>query len=152
METETEIGGIGVTRYEFLVPVSAPEGTLVLEIDQRAEMITGMVGDLGSNKLLGLLVAVLVATPLSYVFGGRSLQRRHLQAQRQADADPLTGLSGRRPFQPSLEAALTDARSPVVTLALLDLDGFKQLNDRLGHSHGDRVLIPCRRAGGTRRL
>lgn len=141
VETESEVGGERVARYEFLVPVSVPEGTLVLEVDQRADMITGLVDDLGSNKLLGLLVAVLVAIPLSYVFGGRSLQRRHLQAQRQADADPLTGLSGRRPFQPSLEAALTDARYPVVTLALLDLDGFKQLNDRLGHSHGDRVLM-----------
>jgi hypothetical protein len=30
VKTETEIGGTGVTRYEFLVPVSAPEGTLVL--------------------------------------------------------------------------------------------------------------------------
>ncbi|MEN8583283.1 hypothetical protein B1A87_015495 [Arthrobacter sp. KBS0703] len=64
METESEIGGTGVTRYEFLVPVSAPEGTLVLEIDQRAEIITGLVGNLGSNKLLGLLAAILVADPL----------------------------------------------------------------------------------------
>jgi diguanylate cyclase (GGDEF)-like protein len=141
VETESEIGGTGVTRYEFLVPVSAPEGTLVLEIDQRAEIITGLVGNLGSNKLLGLLAAILVATPLSYVFGGRALQRRHVHARLQADADPLTGLSGRRPFQPSLEATLTNKKYGVVTLALLDLDGFKQLNDRLGHSHGDRVLM-----------
>ncbi|KRE53151.1 hypothetical protein ASG92_06275 [Arthrobacter sp. Soil736] len=141
VQTESEIGGTGVTRYEFLVPVSAPEGTLILEIDQRADMITGLVGDLGSNKLLGLLAAILVTTPLSYMFGGRALQRRHAHVQRQADADPLTGLSGRRPFQPSLETTLTDKRYRVVTLALLDLDGFKQLNDRLGHSHGDRVLM-----------
>jgi diguanylate cyclase (GGDEF)-like protein len=141
VQTESEIGGTGVTRYEFLVPVSAPEGTRVLEIDQNSEMITGLVEDLGPNKILGMLAAVLVATPLSYVFGGRALQRRHLRAQRQADADPLTGLSGRRPFQPRLEALLTDKKHGVVTLALLDLDGFKQLNDRLGHSHGDRVLM-----------
>ena len=141
VKTETEIGGEGVTRYEFLVPVSVPDGTLVLEVDQRADMITGLVGDLGSNKILGMLTAILVATPLSYFFGGRALQRRHMRAQRQADADPLTGLAGRRPFQPLLEATLTDKRYGVVTLALLDLDGFKQLNDRLGHSHGDRVLM-----------
>lgn len=141
VQTESEIRGTGITRYEFLVPVSAPEGTRVLEIDQNSEMITGLVEDLGPNKILGMLAAVLVATPLSYVFGGRSLQRRHLRAERQADADPLTGLSGRRPFQPSLEALLAGKKHGVVTLALLDLDGFKQLNDRLGHSHGDRVLM-----------
>nr|WP_228721063.1 GGDEF domain-containing protein [Arthrobacter sp. 260] len=82
----------------------------------------------------------MVALPLSYLFGGRSLQRRQLRAQQQADADPLTGLSGRRPFGPSLAAALADRRNTAVSLALIDLDGFKQLNDRLGHSHGDRVL------------
>ena len=137
---EAEIGGTGVTRYEFLVPVSAPEGTLILEIDQHADIITELVGDLGPNKILGLLTAIVVATPLSYVLGGRSLQRRQLRTQQQADGDPLTGLAGRRPFQPTLDATLTDRRYSVMTLALLDIDGFKQINDRLGHSHGDRVL------------
>jgi diguanylate cyclase (GGDEF)-like protein len=130
----------GVTGYDYLVPVSAPEGTLVLKIDQHPEFITELVRNLGPSKLIGLLTAIVVALPLSYLFGGRSLQRRQLRAQQQADADPLTGLSGRRPFQPSLEATLRDKRYSEVTLALLDIDGFKQLNDRLGHSHGDRVL------------
>jgi predicted signal transduction protein with EAL and GGDEF domain len=138
--SEAELGGTGVTRYEFLMPVSAPEGTLVLEIDQHADIIAELVGDLAPNKILGLLTAIVVATPLSYFFGGRSLQRRQLRTQQQADGDPLTGLAGRRPFQPSLEATLTDRRYSVMTLALLDIDGFKQINDRLGHSHGDRVL------------
>ena len=141
VKTESEIGGTGVTRYEFLVPVSSPDGLLVLEVDQEAGVIAGLLRDIGPNKLFGLLTAVLVATPLSYVLGGRSLQRRHLRAQQEADADPLTGLSGRRPFQPSLEARLADRKYSVVALALLDLDGFKQQNDRLGHSHGDRVLM-----------
>lgn len=141
VETETEFGGTGVTRYEFLVPLATPEGVQVLEIDQNSQMINGLVEDLGPNKILGMLAAILVAIPLSYVFGGRALQRRQLNAQRQADADPLTGLSGRRPFRPSLEALLASKTYGVVSLALLDLDGFKQLNDRLGHSHGDRVLM-----------
>lgn len=141
VKTETDRGGTGVTRYEFLVPVSTADGLLVLVVDQEAEVISRLLREIGPNKLLGLLIAILVATPLSYVLGGRSLQRRHLRAQQQADADPLTGLSGRRPFQPSLEARLADGKYPVVTLALLDLDGFKQQNDRLGHSHGDRILM-----------
>ncbi len=100
VETEAEIGGKGITRYEFLVPVSAPEGTLILEIDQHADIITELIGDLGPHKILGLFTAILVAIPLSYVFGGRSLQRHQMRTQQQADGDPLTGLAGRRPFQP----------------------------------------------------
>lgn len=140
VEHEAGPGNSGVTGYEYLVPVSAPEGTLVLKIDQHPDFITELVRNLGPSKLIGLLTAIVVALPLSYLFGGRSLQRRQLLAEQQADADPLTGLSGRRPFQPSLEATLKDKRYSVVTLALLDVDGFKQLNDRLGHIHGDRVL------------
>jgi diguanylate cyclase (GGDEF)-like protein len=140
VETEAEIGGKGITRYEFLVPVSAPEGTLILEIDQHADIISELIGDLGPHKILGLFTAILFAIPLSYVFGGRSLQRHQMRTQQEADGDPLTGLAGRRPFKPSLEATLRDTRYEVTTLALIDIDGFKQINDRLGHSHGDRVL------------
>lgn len=140
VKTESSHEDTGEAGYRFLVPVTAPEGTLVLEIDQHPAIINDLVQDMGQNKLLGLLTAIAVAIPLSYLFGGRSLQRRQLRIQQQADADPLTGLSGRRPFKPSLEATLNDRRYSVVSLALLDLDGFKQLNDRLGHSHGDRVL------------
>jgi diguanylate cyclase (GGDEF)-like protein len=140
VKTESSHVDTGERGYQFLVPLTAPEGTLVLEIDQHPGIINELIQGMGQNKLLGLLTAIAVAIPLSYLFGGRSLQRRHLRAQRQADADPLTGLSGRRPFNPSLEAVLADRRYGVVSLALLDVDGFKQLNDRLGHSHGDRVL------------
>ena len=134
----TEASEIG--RYEFLVPVSSPGGTLVLEIDQRADIVTELVADLRLRKVLGLLLAVVIAIPLSYILGGRALHRRQLRAQREADADPLTGLAGRRPFHPALNTALSHRTETIVTLALIDLDGFKQINDRLGHSHGDRVL------------
>lgn len=127
-------------RYEFLLPVSSPGGTLVLEIDQRADIITEHVADLRLRRVLGLLGGTLIAIPLSYVFGGRTLHRRQLQAEREADVDALTNLAGRRPFRPALDAALSRKRQTPATLALIDLDGFKQINDRLGHSHGDRIL------------
>ncbi|QFI62601.1 GGDEF domain-containing protein [Qipengyuania flava] len=50
--------------------------------------------------------------------------------------DPLTGLLNRRGFVEQLEQLPTGAG----TLALLDGDRFKQVNDRLGHAEGDRVL------------
>lgn len=57
--------------------------------------------------------------------------------------DALTGLSNRRHFEETLEAATARARRHGQPLALLylDLDGFKQINDTLGHEAGDRLLV-----------
>ncbi len=55
--------------------------------------------------------------------------------------DDLTGLANRRRFRIDAEYALGLAdRDTAVCLALIDLDHFKQVNDRLGHAAGDRVL------------
>lgn len=125
--------------HEFLLPVRAPEGLLVLEVHQREDVTAGLVSDLSKDQAIGLLVAILLAIPAPYFVGGRRLRRRQLASEQEADTDALTGLAGRRPFRPALEEAL--AHQVPVALALIDLDGFKQVNDRLGHSYGDRVLI-----------
>lgn len=62
--------------------------------------------------------------------------------RRQADTDPLTGLLNRNGFLAvaNREHAIAQRSGNPLTLALLDLDGFKQINDRRGHVVGDRVL------------
>ncbi len=62
--------------------------------------------------------------------------------RRQADTDHLTGLLNRAGFQTAAlrERALADRTGSPLTLAVLDLDGFKQINDREGHAAGDRLL------------
>lgn len=62
--------------------------------------------------------------------------------RRSADTDALTGIANRAAFDRELEEAMRRARrngTPLL-LALIDLDGFKDINDSLGHDAGDDVL------------
>lgn len=58
-----------------------------------------------------------------------------------ARTDELTGIPSRRAFNEELEVALDRAREGApLAIAIIDLDRFKEVNDRLGHATGDRVL------------
>lgn len=61
---------------------------------------------------------------------------------RTANQDPLTGLPNRALLQTRLEDALAEARQKEtgVSLLLIDLDDFKDVNDTLGHDAGDHLL------------
>jgi diguanylate cyclase (GGDEF)-like protein len=86
---------------------------------------------------------------------GRLISRLHDQArQREHEAhhDPLTALPNRVLFGDELERRLapSSAAGPSsfereVGIALMDLDGFKEINDTLGHQSGDAVLIEVAR-------
>src|SRR3954447_14879420 len=92
-----------------------------------------------------LLLARTFAYAVSYaglVATIQFLKRRLVAAERHqhriARVDPLTGLANRRAFDEALARALE--REHVFTLLLIDVDAFKQINDRFGHTIGDRVL------------
>jgi diguanylate cyclase (GGDEF)-like protein len=63
--------------------------------------------------------------------------------QADAERDQLTGLGNRRHLDARLPALLEAAQAKALPLAmaLIDLDHFKQINDRFGHATGDKVLI-----------
>jgi diguanylate cyclase (GGDEF)-like protein len=67
---------------------------------------------------------------------------------RQADTDPLTGLLNRNGFLAAAnrEHAIAQRSGNHLTLAILDLDGFKQINDQRGHVVGDHMLAELGRA------
>lgn len=72
----------------------------------------------------------------------RTLQSRYRELDQLAHYDALTGLPNRLLLNDRLGALLTPSRRPQdnFTLMFMDLDGFKQVNDTLGHATGDQVL------------
>ncbi|MBU1494320.1 MAG: GGDEF domain-containing protein [Actinobacteria bacterium] len=100
----------------------------------------GLVVDRGAAGVwtaLALLAVLLTAAALPVRL------RDALAHQTEAAAtDPLTGALNRRAFQEAAERERLRAerRSEPISVAYLDLDGFKEVNDRHGHQTGDRVL------------
>ncbi len=94
-----------------------------------------------ASPLPGLWLLAYIAIYLTLVLSVTTLELGN-EAQRQREAattDSLTGLLNRRAF---MERAVPAAAAPHgATLLMLDLDHFKQVNDRWGHSAGDRALV-----------
>lgn len=92
------------------------------------------------DLLFGVLAALIIKTALS------AEERRQKDKERVlADCalrDPLTGLLNRRAFDSHLAAAVERAKrsDSRLSVAFIDLDGFKKANDRFGHAFGDAVL------------
>jgi len=70
------------------------------------------------------------------------LTRAYELSRIQADTDALTGLSNRRCFVETLEKEIKRCQryGRKLSLAMIDADSFKKINDRYGHDSGDKVL------------
>jgi diguanylate cyclase (GGDEF)-like protein len=99
-------------------------------------------GALGAAQVVGIFTAIAVLSLCSFLML-RRLVRRALEENRSlASYDGLTGLPNRRTYIDRLENALAVAErdGTLVAACFLDLDGFKRVNDTLGHSSGDTLL------------
>lgn len=107
-----------------------------------------------TDSQLWLLIQVLIGFPSAFMMfliviallhGLRRREQKILELSRR---DGLTGLWNRRYLMERLEHELAVARRSQrpLSLVLLDLDHFKQVNDRHGHAAGDRVLTEAARA------
>jgi diguanylate cyclase (GGDEF)-like protein len=118
----------------FANPDGAPPREQVIEVD---EML--LLGGL-------LMLAMLVFAIRRYLEQRRETARRmaaESYVRELAFQDGLTGLPNRRQFDDALKAALAapPRGGAVHAVLLLDLNGFKQINDVHGHAIGDEVLI-----------
>jgi diguanylate cyclase (GGDEF)-like protein/PAS domain S-box-containing protein len=108
--------------------------------------LEGFVIDISDRKdvedLNVKLVQELKATNEELSVQKRELELAKKQSDHSANHDALTDLPNRRAFQEKLKAAieLSTTSHMATSLLLIDLDGFKEVNDTLGHGAGDELL------------
>jgi diguanylate cyclase (GGDEF)-like protein len=99
----------------------------------------------GDRPALPLAAIVLAGGCVLVALLRAALTLRQLQAlpeaHRQARTDPLTDLANRRHLQEQCARALARPDAAPVSLLMIDLDGFKIVNDRHGHLVGDALLV-----------
>jgi diguanylate cyclase (GGDEF)-like protein/PAS domain S-box-containing protein len=117
------VGYDGITRWvwERCVPQTAVDGRIVVH---------GVAADVTERHRMAEQLAETQA------------RLAHL-----AYHDPLTGLANRLHYQEQLDQAVTRARAAGggVAVLFIDLDGFKRVNDELGHATGDELLCEVAR-------
>lgn len=99
---------------------------------------------IGARVLVWAAMALLAVVLLRRVRLQRlALRDQARQAQEQARTDQLTGLGNRRAFEQAVEVELARAARSgrPLSIAVIDLDRLKEINDRHGHLEGDRVLF-----------
>jgi diguanylate cyclase (GGDEF)-like protein/PAS domain S-box-containing protein len=96
-------------------------------------MRTSYVPDLDANgEVLGLYTVTIDVHELTVA------QER---LKRRVERDALTDVLSRRTIMDRVEAAIADSARQPVALYFVDLDGFKAVNDCLGHAEGDALLV-----------
>lgn len=148
--------GAGLLNHSLLIPMSLGFGSiaiahclyrlyrvaiasLVLGIGPSSVMLIG-VGDFEAKMLgvsmisVGLLMMRFVSAQYRQLIDNLCLHR-HIHIM--ANSDALTGLANRRAVDDFLDRQTANDR---LAVALIDLDGFKQINDSHGHAAGDALL------------
>ncbi len=135
------------TRLEM-----AQEDTIAAEQAKQAEQL--QAAEQKAEARLQLMLTVIAAgvgitvVLTLYLYRSRQLQRK---LQQLSDTDPLTGLLNRRAFLRQAEhlKQLAERQQFPLSVALIDLDFFKQINDQYGHQAGDTVLRAFAKAANS---
>ncbi len=156
-------------RAGATITSTVPTPSKTLQADQTADVTSGgesyrahattldaadgltlvMLGPPKSGAFLGigppafaiLVLFLLLGVALAWTLA-RTLTRLHRRVAQQAVTDPLTGLANRRHMAETLDREVSRARRfrHPISLLIIDVDDFKQINDREGHMQGDTVL------------
>jgi diguanylate cyclase (GGDEF)-like protein/PAS domain S-box-containing protein len=129
----------GTPQLQRIMGVHRPDGQLRwIQVNARPQLD-------GDGCVSGVVTSFLDVT------AQRGDERRRVEAETRlrehlshlADHDPLTGLLNRRGFARALDVQLAHARRYGTggAVLVLDLDGFKEVNDTFGHETGDGLLV-----------
>ena len=88
---------------------------------------------MGTIAIVGLITSVIILAKIT-------MDRSQEQLQTLVRTDPLTGVLNRRGFAEAYQGLVESSPLDALGVLIFDLDHFKQINDRHGHSTGDRVL------------
>lgn len=127
-----------------IAAVCVPAVTVLLGLSTPEPMIIGAAGLF--VVMFGTIFAVIRSSRdfLELVASQVDAQQLSDENSRLAHVDSLTGLPNRRQFFERLDQAIArNAPGARVYVGILDLDGFKPVNDVFGHVVGDRVLVEC---------
>ena len=122
--------GIGVVAFSVIASLVATH--ISFQISGTADYATTM--------MVAFIIPMLVAPP-SYgfvAFLSWKLKKANERLDKLAHLDPLTALHNRRSFVDAATARLGSGSSQM--LAMIDIDHFKKINDRIGHAGGDNAL------------
>ncbi len=124
---------------ETRVTVTTTVVSLVVLLVAVADFATDPVAD---EVTMALATAIIGTFALRETYTGLQRGRLLRTLTRQALQDPLTGLGNRRSMARRLAQLGAASSGAVLTL---DLDGFKEVNDLLGHARGDDLLVAVAR-------
>jgi two-component system cell cycle response regulator len=126
-------------RSAIVVPFPVTEGVTGLFVE-RATIDEPELGPEAAELAERVVEAIVQACGRVQVFERLMQQRQHLHDL--ANTDPLTGVATRRALEEYLRTELQVARErdQPLSVVLLDLDNFKEINDTFGHLAGDAVL------------
>jgi diguanylate cyclase (GGDEF)-like protein/PAS domain S-box-containing protein len=99
------------------------------------------------DRIAAESLAGMASLALANIHLHETATRTRTEVEARSSEDPLTGLANHRGFQERLAQEVTRARRHrrALSLALVDIDRFRQVNEQHGHEVGDRVLVAIAR-------